>query len=39
VDHVRVRDYSGHETPLSLGALTVGAACPDDAGAICAPAG
>jgi hypothetical protein len=24
---------------LTLGSMTVGAACPDDAGAICTPAG
>jgi hypothetical protein len=39
VDHLRIRDYSARETPLTLGPLTVGAACPDDAGAICTPAG
>jgi hypothetical protein len=39
VDHLRLRDYDGSETPLTLGPLTVGAACPDDAGAICTPAG
>ena len=39
LDHLRIRTESGRETPLTVGALSVGAACPDDAGAICVPAG
>ena len=39
LDHLRIRDENARETPLTVGALSVGAACPDDAGAICLPAG
>ena len=39
LDHLRSRTEGGRETPLTGGALSVGSACPDDAGAICVPAG
>jgi hypothetical protein len=39
LDHLRTRTSEGGETPLTLGPLTAGAACPDDDGAFCVPLG
>jgi hypothetical protein len=39
LDHLRTRTPEGSETPLTLGPLTAGSACPDDDGAFCVPLG
>jgi hypothetical protein len=39
LDDLRIRTYGGHETPLTLGALTAGTACDDDDGAFCVALG
>ncbi|WP_369141106.1 hypothetical protein [Modestobacter versicolor] len=39
VSELRLRDDDGAETPLTLGPLSVGAACPEDPGAFCVPLG
>jgi hypothetical protein len=39
VSDLRVRDPDGEETPLTLGPLSTGAVCADDAAALCVPLG
>ena len=39
LDDLRIRTYAGHETPLTLGALTAGTVCADDDGAFCVALG